>query len=368
MLKEKDLAKLCVMDPAGKKVPAQFEVLGWWWPTARYPDKEKSIRWVLCDFQADVPAKGKAAYKLSDAGGNPRPASPATAKAGRSGATVSTGPLSFTVSKKAFRLFETVRLGRNKIVSAAKTDGMLVEGMDGKRYNAAKDVKDPPKLAAADYRGMDIYLKGHGHNPPEKLRVVVEKAGPLRAVVMIDGVVQIQSPGKEYDVEIFDVAGNAKGKEKRSTKDEKLGFRIRIHAYAGKPFVRVFHTVINLRGKSHTGTDQGRYRSALYMADAVKHPGRFMVEALELGTSLNLKGELKYLFGGDKLHSGKLAAGQKAALYQDSSAGWIWQSAEDKVYDPLLAGNIKFLKVKPCLLYTSPSPRDRTRSRMPSSA
>ena len=25
-------------------------------------------------------------------------------------------------------------------------------------------------------------------------------------------------------------------------------------------------------------------------------------------------------------------------------------------------------KVKPCLLYTSPSPRDRTRSRMPSSA
>ena len=26
------------------------------------------------------------------------------------------------------------------------------------------------------------------------------------------------------------------------------------------------------------------------------------------------------------------------------------------------------LKLKPCLLYTSPSPRDRTRSRMPSSA
>ena len=28
----------------------------------------------------------------------------------------------------------------------------------------------------------------------------------------------------------------------------------------------------------------------------------------------------------------------------------------------------EFLKDKPCLLYTSPSPRDRTRSRMPSSA
>ena len=31
-------------------------------------------------------------------------------------------------------------------------------------------------------------------------------------------------------------------------------------------------------------------------------------------------------------------------------------------------GNVKRQKVRACLLYTSPSPRDRTRSRMPSSA
>ena len=30
--------------------------------------------------------------------------------------------------------------------------------------------------------------------------------------------------------------------------------------------------------------------------------------------------------------------------------------------------NIKYSCIKSCLLYTSPSPRDRTRSRMPSSA
>ena len=29
---------------------------------------------------------------------------------------------------------------------------------------------------------------------------------------------------------------------------------------------------------------------------------------------------------------------------------------------------VKINNIKPCLLYTSPSPRDRTRSRMPSSA
>ena len=32
------------------------------------------------------------------------------------------------------------------------------------------------------------------------------------------------------------------------------------------------------------------------------------------------------------------------------------------------AANFKRAKQTPCLLYTSPSPRDRTRSRMPSSA
>ena len=34
----------------------------------------------------------------------------------------------------------------------------------------------------------------------------------------------------------------------------------------------------------------------------------------------------------------------------------------------ILTKDCKRMKIKPCLLYTSPSPRDRTRSRMPSSA
>ena len=40
-----------------------------------------------------------------------------------------------------------------------------------------------------------------------------------------------------------------------------------------------------------------------------------------------------------------------------------------RLYEPsLLDTNIKFLKYSVCLLYTSPSPRDRQKSRMPSSA
>ena len=43
----------------------------------------------------------------------------------------------------------------------------------------------------------------------------------------------------------------------------------------------------------------------------------------------------------------------------DTQDGWIW-------YVGAVEGKGEF--VWPCLLYTSPSPRDRTRSRMPSSA
>jgi hypothetical protein len=347
MIKEADLGKLCIVDSEGNKVPAQFEVIGWWWPTDRYPAKEKSVRWVLCDFQAKAPAKGKGVYKLVDSGGNPAPKTAVKVGETKNAVKVDTGAISFTVRTDRFRLFDEVSLGGKTIVAASEDDGLRVEGVDGGRYNASKDCKSPPDPGTIPYRGLnDIWLKGHAHNPPKAFRVVVEKAGPMRAVIMIDGVMQAQQAGKNYQVELFDVGGNSKGKGDRATKDEKLGFRIRIHAYAGRSQVRVFHTIINLRGQSHTNTDQGRYRSALYMADAVKGPGRFMVESLELGTTLKLDGEAKYMFGGDAVHSGTLAAGKRAVMYQDSSAGWIWQAAEDKIYCPLLAANIKFLNVK----------------------
>ena len=53
------------------------------------------------------------------------------------------------------------------------------------------------------------------------------------------------------------------------------------------------------------------------------------------------------------------------SLYGDEAQYWLWSQTLDLGYyskPPLLAW---FLG---CLLYTSPSPRDRTRSRMPSSA
>ena len=41
---------------------------------------------------------------------------------------------------------------------------------------------------------------------------------------------------------------------------------------------------------------------------------------------------------------------------------------EDKHYVAPFSKEVSFDELQDCLLYTSPSPRDRTRSRMPSSA
>ena len=38
------------------------------------------------------------------------------------------------------------------------------------------------------------------------------------------------------------------------------------------------------------------------------------------------------------------------------------------VVDPNVKGKVRVISSRPCLLYTSPSPRDRQKSRMPSSA
>ncbi len=344
----KDTSKLCVVGPGGKKIPAQFDVLMCWYPTPKHPDAEKSIRWVLVDFQADVPAGGKSTYRLTDHGAGPRPGTRVTVRKDAQGVTVNTGPLKFSVNGRAFRLFDSVVLDGKEVMSAAETDGLCVEGMDRKHYYASKDLREPPVLTDDNYRtrgmGSDTYLKGCQHNPPERLRVVVEKSGPMRAVVMIDGVMQALSPGGDYDFILFDAAGNKVGPVKLPCRDEKLGFRIRIHAYAGKPFVRVFHTLINLRGKSHTSTDMNRYRSAAYIAGACEEPGCFLIEAMELATTLKTSGPLKYQFAGDVVHAGSLKRGEKLALYQDSSASWVWQVGERKVYDPVLKENILWLR------------------------
>ena len=51
-----------------------------------------------------------------------------------------------------------------------------------------------------------------------------------------------------------------------------------------------------------------------------------------------------------------------------SIPGVVYSSISTRRLSIDLSGRIQIVEIDPCLLYTSPSPRDRTRSRMPSSA
>ena len=65
-----------------------------------------------------------------------------------------------------------------------------------------------------------------------------------------------------------------------------------------------------------------------------------------------------------------LALKNEAAI-KESVKNIVLYNFYEKPFDPFFGGNIiglLFENSTPCLLYTSPSPRDRQKSRMPSSA
>ena len=83
--------------------------------------------------------------------------------------------------------------------------------------------------------------------------------------------------------------------------------------------------------------------------------------------------------GGSGIDLGKLVAfmiGQKRPIWDFEDIGNWWTRAETNKIMPIIAipttagtgSEVGRASVITCLLYTSPSPRDRTRSRMPSSA
>jgi len=134
-------------------VPCQFSPLG------RRADG--SPYWALLDFQADLAARGKAEFTLSDGGGNPAPKEAVRVEDGAEAITVSTGPLKFRVSKTRFNLFDAVWVDGEQVVDPGDLACLTVtEGAEG---------------LTLDSRGAKPY------------RVAVEYAGPMRACLRFDG-------------------------------------------------------------------------------------------------------------------------------------------------------------------------------------
>lgn len=145
----KDLSRLSV-SVDGKPVAAQFKVLAPW--------DDGSVRWAMVTFAADVPSKGTAAVVIGDDGRNAATKQSARADAGPDGVRVSTGPLRFTINRKAGPLLQSV-----------ESDGKPLLGAKGAAivlYTAAGE----PVAAGA---------------PAD---VTVDEAGPVRVVVTARGI------------------------------------------------------------------------------------------------------------------------------------------------------------------------------------
>jgi len=171
----KDAARLSVQS-SGKAMPAQFAAI------SRWPDG--SVRWALMDCQVDVDANGKAELVVGDGAANPAPLTPVKVQDAADDVTVSTGPLSFVISKKEFNLFRSLKVAGQEIL-APTGRGLVLCTAEGKLVTAGK---------------------------PAEVRV--ESSGPMRAVVCIKGVFADVHAGQ-------------------------LSYTVRCTAYAGQKMVKV---------------------------------------------------------------------------------------------------------------------------------
>ena len=160
----------------GKPIPAQFIEIAPW--------DDGSVRWALMDCQADVPAGGMAELVVRDDGKNPGPATPVRVTEAGSSIRVSTGPLEFTVDKRKFNLFRSLKVDGRELVTSAG-------------------------------RGLVIYSQDGGAVPAgAPSQVTIEQAGPMKAIVCVKG----KYPGLHEGL---------------------IGYTVRITAYAGRKLLKV---------------------------------------------------------------------------------------------------------------------------------
>jgi hypothetical protein len=226
--------RLKLVDAAGQTVPAQFGVLSRWGGGPQDP-----IRWLLVDFQADVPANRQAAYWLRNDGGNPT-SSPLRIIDNR---VIETGAMRVELGAG---LFQKVLLDLNRngvyepseeIVSPNQRDGATIKSHAWPEANIEDGVIHRATVSS----------------------ITVEEQGPLRISVRIEG--------------------THKGGE-RGDPTGLYDYVIRLHAYKNKSFVKMVHSLKSARN----GVD-------------VSVPKSWPFREMSIATTLNLSGARHFTFG-----------------------------------------------------------------------
>jgi len=260
---------LRVQTGAGVDVPAQFRVLSRW--------SDNSIRWVLVDFLANTTTGG--VYRLNTGGSGSATGTNMSVINGASSITVSTGALTFTVSKTAFRLFESVLIDR-----------------DG-----AGGVNDEC-LDTAALRGVVVNDLGTDYlmNQITPDSITVEEQGPLRTCIRVEGRHR-NTPGGS----------------------DKLRYIVRIHAYNDQPFVRVVYSYKNMQ--NHSATNSGAASEAAQLASYVQ------ADSIALQLPMNFGGSPICMFVGDSgTHQNTLTAAQTATQFQNYLGGYDVTDSENQ--------------------------------------
>ena len=286
-----DPKQLTVLGADGQAIPVQIQPASYW------PDK--SLKWALFDLQTDLPARGKADFRLVLDKSSLAPAQAVSVTEYDQHIEVDTGVLRFIVRKTRFNFID---------------QAWLKTGDKSEQKIVASDGKAGVRLI--DWQ-KNTYWSGNDPN----CKVVIEEQGPLRAVVHAKGH-YVDDSGKPF-----------------------CQWHIRIHAFAGKSELRVFHTFIftgdpeadlirdvSLHLPLHfVGEKQDRYWSAmldddLYSAPVHSSSPRKYVELIQQSDQL----AKLYIETFKKLPLGAIDAARVSATGEilARSRPWFYQAIE----------------------------------------
>jgi hypothetical protein len=265
----KDLETLSITGPGGKPVLCQFE------KTAAWPDG--SVKWILADFIADCPARGTETYAFRDSGKKQQESSPLEVIETPDQVSVITGPLSCTVKKEGFDLFQSVYLDHNH-------DGKFEES---ERVSASPGT---PSISLVDSQGKILSSRWG-----KVKSFAVEAKGPVRATLAVKGSIA------DTDGESF------------------LDYTARLHFYSRSGLVRVFFTLHNPKPTVPL-IDKNRDRHWI-----MGRPGSAFFEDMSLSTRLAFDGPEQLSVGdGREEILDRVILTDKGGIYQESSGGENW--------------------------------------------